>query len=198
MIPILILAAGRSSRMRGGDKLTEMVEGVALLRWQVMVASKVSDTVIVTLPPGPHPRYALLDGLDVKRVPLPDGPQEMSDSLRTGVAALPHGCTAVLVHLADMPEITADDLRSLIAARETHPNARIWRATTARDVPGHPIIFDATLFPLFAKLSGDRGARSIIDAARANVRHVNLPDDHAVTDLDTPEDWARWRDRADP
>lgn len=198
MIPILILAAGRSSRMRGGDKLSETIDGISLLRRQALAALRVSDTVIVTLPPAPHPRHALLDGLDVTRVPLPDGPQDMSDSLKLGMAALPPGSTAALVHLADMPDITEDDLRALIDATRTHPNARIWRATSAEGVPGHPIVFDASLFARFSVLTGDVGARSIIKAAQPHIHHVNLPDDHAVTDLDTPEDWARWRDRAGP
>jgi CTP:molybdopterin cytidylyltransferase MocA len=40
-------------------------------------------------------------------------------------------------------------------------------------------------------LSGDEGARAIL--RRHPPRLLALPGRHAVTDLDTPEDWARWR-----
>ena len=65
-LPIIILAAGASSRMRGRDKLLELVEGDPLLRRQAqMVRDVTSGPVIVALPPMPHPRYAVLKGLDV-------------------------------------------------------------------------------------------------------------------------------------
>ena len=61
MIPILILAAGQSARMRGRDKLAEPVGGVPLLRRQAAMAAEVGD-VCVALPRADHPRAALLDG----------------------------------------------------------------------------------------------------------------------------------------
>ncbi|MBM7067586.1 NTP transferase domain-containing protein [Actibacterium sp. 188UL27-1] len=196
MIPILILAAGQSSRMRGTDKLLETVDGVPLLRHQAITALNVSDPVLITLPQPPHPRHDLLADLAVTPVPLPDGPMDMSASLRAGIDALPREATGVLVHLADMPDVTETDLRTIIGATRDHPGPLIWRATTAHGVPGHPILFDAALFPRFADLHGDRGARSVIEAERAQVHHVLLPHNHAITDLDTPEDWQNWRDRA--
>ncbi|WP_370162833.1 NTP transferase domain-containing protein, partial [Limimaricola soesokkakensis] len=38
VFPLLILAAGRSSRMRGADKLAQEINGVPLLRRQVAAA----------------------------------------------------------------------------------------------------------------------------------------------------------------
>jgi CTP:molybdopterin cytidylyltransferase MocA len=42
-------------------------------------------------------------------------------------------------------------------------------------------------------LHGDEGARSVLAAQASRVRLCPLPLRHAVTDLDTPEDWAQWR-----
>jgi molybdenum cofactor cytidylyltransferase len=43
------------------------------------------------------------------------------------------------------------------------------------------------------RLTGDQGARDLLRAHADDVRAVVLPARHAVTDLDTPEDWANWR-----
>ena len=64
-MPVIVLAAGSSSRMRGADKLLETVEGEPLLRRLVRIGAAVGP-VHAALPPPPHPRHAALDGLAVE------------------------------------------------------------------------------------------------------------------------------------
>lgn len=185
-ISILLLAAGASRRMRGADKLLEPVGGQALLRHVASVALAVGP-VTVTL--GGPARAAALAGLNVQIVQVTgDG---MAASLRAGVAVLPAN-QAVLVLLADMPEVDADDLRALIAAYLTAPDD-IHRAVTAAGKPGHPVIFPPWARDDLLMLCGDSGAKPLLATYAARVRPVVLPDNHATTDLDTPEDWAAWR-----
>lgn len=47
MIPILILAAGASRRMCGQDKLLQVVDGMPLLRRQVLMAQATGHPVCV-------------------------------------------------------------------------------------------------------------------------------------------------------
>ncbi|MCP1168050.1 NTP transferase domain-containing protein, partial [Limimaricola sp. ASW11-118] len=69
MFPLLILAAGAAARMRGPDKLSMMIDGVPLLRRQVMAAIAAGAQAHVALRPG-DPRGALLDGLAVTRLEI--------------------------------------------------------------------------------------------------------------------------------
>ena len=188
MIPILILAAGASSRMRGSDKLLELVDGMPLLRHRALAALAASSDVFITLPTKTYPRAQSLRGLPVTLIPVPDAATGMAASLRTGVAALPE-CNHFMVLLADLPEITAVDMTTLITQIDN--NHLIFRGTSATGTPGHPIIFHAQLRPLFAGLTGDNGGRDII--AGHPTKHIGLPDQHATRDLDTPHDWAEWR-----
>ncbi|ABV93226.1 conserved hypothetical protein [Dinoroseobacter shibae DFL 12 = DSM 16493] len=190
----LLLAAGASSRMRGRDKLMELVDGTPLVARQAALAASVVPHVLVALPPAPHPRHAALDGLDVTRLSLPDSAEGMGGTLRGAVARLPADCTGLLLLLGDLPEITAEDLRAVLAARRTHPQARIWRGATEDGAPGHPILFAPDTFPDFARLSGDAGGQSVIARHRDHLHLVPLPGTRARRDLDTPEDWAAWRD----
>ena len=192
MIPILILAAGQSRRMHGRDKLLESVGGAPLLRHHVVEALATGHPVFVTLPDHDHPRVACLDGLDVTIIPVPDATEGMAISLRTGVAALPEA-EAILVSLADMVNIRSTDLKQVLQARDDTPDALIWRGTAEDGTPGHPVLFDASLRPAFADLTGDQGAAPILKANADRVHGVPLPGDHATCDLDTPEDWADWR-----
>ncbi len=189
--PILILAAGKSSRMGGRDKLLETVEGQPLIRTQVLRALGTGQQVFVSLPALNHPRARVINDLDVHIVAVPNAAEGVGASLRAGVAALPD-TEAFMVVLADLVEITAQDLQALLEARSTHPAALIWRGATQAGKPGHPIIFDGSLRPKFAHLAGDKGAAQIITAQAAQVHLVTIGD-QALLDLDTPADWASWR-----
>lgn len=195
-IPVLLLAAGASTRMRGRDKLLEPVGGVPLLCRQAQLARRVTrGAVIVTVPPAPHARHALLADLDVTRCAVADAAQGMSASLRAGMDALPPDTTCALLLLADLPALTQADLEKVLRAVDLQTNTLVWRGTTAAGKPGHPIVLRADLFAEFAALSGDTGGRAILAAHAARTTYIALPNDHALLDLDTPEDWAAWRAR---
>lgn len=189
----LIPAAGRSSRMRGRNKLTEIVDGWPLLLRQVAEARAAHLPVRVTVRWNDLPTRSMLRDLPdagIVQVPVRDASEGMAASLRAGVAALPPEAQAVMVMLPDMPGITRRELAPMQAAQAAAPN-RIIQATTEDGRPGHPVIFPRRLFAAFARLSGDIGARRIL--AQETPHFVALRGDCAVTDLDTPEAWAAWR-----
>lgn len=188
---ILILAAGASSRMRGRDKLLEEVQGAPLLRHIASQALATGLAVTVTLPPDRPLREAALSGLAVRQVLVPNAGHGLSASLRAGLASLPPD-SAVMVLLADLPEMGTADLSTMARARDAYPDA-ILRGTAADGTPGHPVIFPSWARADLAALTGDDGARPVLKAQAARVVAVPLPAAHATTDLDTPEDWAAWR-----
>lgn len=193
MIAIVLLAAGSSSRMQGRDKLMETVDGVPLLRRQVKRALDTGLDVYVTLPPPPHLRYAALDGLDVTLVPVPDAIEGMNASLRTGLGAVEDGFDAVMVMLGDMPDITTDDINTVLHKIDLNTKTLIWRASTHDGAAGHPIVFRKDLLPSLIALKGDKGGSTVVKANATHTTHIVLPSNHARTDLDTPEAWAAWR-----
>ena len=126
---------------------------------------------------------------------VPEAAEGMSGTLRAGVSRLP-ACPAFMVLLADLPDLTASDLQQVLTAHQNTPDALIWRGATADLRPGHPIIFDASLRPDFAQLSGDGGGESLVNPLKDRTVLVPLTGDRARLDLDTPQDWADWRARS--
>ncbi|MHA6262067.1 nucleotidyltransferase family protein [Arenibacterium sp. CAU 1754] len=193
-LPIILLAAGQSSRMRGADKLLEPVDRQPLIRRQAKLArAATTGPVIVALPAPPHARYEALDGIDVQIVPVPDASEGMNASLRRAFAALPQDTPAAMLLLGDLPELDLNDLKIILQAVDLQSSTLIWRGTTETGAPGHPIVFAAPLFDEFAKLSGDTGGRDVIKAAQGHIELIPLQGNHARMDLDTPEDWTAWR-----
>lgn len=192
MIAILILAAGQSARMRGSDKLAELIDGVPLLRVQAVRALATGAPVFVALPSTDHPRNIFLDGLEVGRIFVADADQGIGVTLRESVAALP-ACDAFLVHLADLIAVDAADLKAVMNAFASQPDHEVWRGATKSGKPGHPILFANDLRPAFGAMTGDHGGAKLLKDPKIRVCLVPLPDEHALRDLDTPEDWAAWR-----
>lgn len=191
MIPVLLLAAGQSARMRGGDKLMEQIGGQPLIRRQAEAALKAGLAVTVALPAPDHPRHLALADLPVTTIFPPEAQDGMGGTLRAGVASLPDS-PQFMILLADLPEITTADLRHMVQAVGEYPDALIWQGASGAQA-GHPVIFSDSLRPAFADLTGDDGARAIIKSRQSHRILVALPEDHATRDLDTPEDWAAWR-----
>lgn len=188
-LPILLLAAGASTRMRGTDKLLEDIDGVPLIRRQAKMArAATTGPVILTLPPPPHPRYNALTDLEILCLPVPDAATGLSASIRAGINALPPNTSRVMICLTDLPDLTTQDLITVATAASTET---ITRGATQAGKPGHPIIFDKCHFDALKSLTGDEGARDIIKTTTPAL--VPLPNTHALNDLDTPEDWAAWR-----
>ncbi len=186
---LLLLAAGSATRMRGGDKLLERVDGAPLLRRQTEIAISCCTDVCVMLRSEDAARRAVLARLSCRIIEVLDAKEGMAASIRAGVA----GATgAIMVLPADMPEIDSADLQHLMAAFEREPGS-IWRGSSADGIAGHPVIFPGDLRDELLRLQGDSGAREVLLRHSSRLRLCPLPDQHALTDLDTPEDWQAWR-----
>ena len=190
---ILILAAGASSRMKGRDKLAEKIDGMPLLVHVVQRAVQSGCPVAVTIPDISDDRAKLLEGVDgIGMIEVPDAVEGMSASIRAGVGAH-SSADAIMILPGDMPDITAMEVSEMIAFYERAPKNTILRATSEGGVPGHPVIFPHSLFSDLVKLTGDQGARSVLQRNKCRIMAYPLAANHATTDLDTPEAWEAWR-----
>ena len=197
VVYILITAAGASTRMRGTDKLLQMVDGEPLLRRQAARALAASPLVGVTLSPTHPDRILALAGLEVQAHVLVDAAEGMAASLRQAARSAAtyrdsRTATAIMVVPADMPDLTTADMRRMIDAHDAAPDA-ILRGTAADGTAGHPVLFPRDLWGELLTMRGDQGARPVLMRFSDRVVAVALPGGNATTDLDTPEDWANWR-----
>ena len=182
---LLLLAAGASTRMGGEDKLLREIDGIPLILRQARIALQVSSQVSIVLPQSDRARSAWLTDVTISIIRVTA--RSMSASLRAGAEAVPKG--PLLILLADMPEITANDIRAVLAQGERAPD-QIVRGATSEGQAGHPVLFPASMRHYLLGLEGDTGAQDLI--RRKGAKLVVLPNQHAICDLDTPEAWAAW------
>jgi len=190
MIAAIVLAAGLSRRM-GQAKLLMPVGGRAIIRYVVeSVLAGGVDSVWVVTGPDVEPIEAALAGFEVQIVVNPAPEEGQAGSVRTGIAALPPSVDAVLIALGDQPSLAPSIIPALLAARRASPKLIV--APRYRDGQGNPVLFKREIFPELLRLTGDQGARPIIQKEPARVEWVDL-DLPMPPDVDTPDDYERIR-----
>jgi len=142
--------------------------------------------VVVTVGAGADQVKVALAGRHVDLVPVPDWADGQSRSVQTGLRALA-GISAVLFLLADQPGVSPALLAALIRRhRETLAPVV---APRYRGQRGNPVLFDRSTFPEFARLIGDVGARSIIQAHSDEIAWVDWPTPEITQDIDLAGDY---------
>ena len=190
-IAAILLAAGRSTRMGGPNKLLAEIGGRPLVRItaEQALASRARPVIVVT----GHQRdkvEAALKGLDVRTVHNPNFAEGLSTSVKTGLAAVPETADGAIVCLADMPQVTAPLIDKLVGAFDPERGALVV-IPTIDGKRGNPVVWARRFFPELMGLDGDVGARHLIGRYPEAVAEVALTDTAALVDVDTPEAFDR-------
>jgi molybdenum cofactor cytidylyltransferase len=190
MIAGVVLAAGLSRRM-GQAKLLLALEGKPVVRHAVerVLASGV-ERVVVVVPPEFETLRAALEGLPIQWAVNLNPSAGQGVSIAAGIDALPSGTSAVLIALADQPVLPSAVIPELLAVfgRTGMPIV----APRYREGQGNPVLFGVQVFSELRALTGDQGARSVIEKEPGRVAWVDF-DLSMPADVDTPEDYDRLR-----
>ena len=193
MIPALVLAAGRSSRMGRAKAMLPIDEHNTFLTCIVrtFLAAGVDDVVVVL----GHEAEAIAASLAASGLPARfvlnreyDRGQLSSLVAGLGVVDRP-GVAAVLVTLVDVPLVSEATVRAVLERyRRTH--APVVRPTSG-ERHGHPLLIDRALFDELRSADDDSGAKPIVRAHASAAGDLPIDDEGAFTDIDSPDDYAR-------
>lgn len=152
-----------------------------------------ASPVVVVLGAGSEAVMACVAGRNVTAVHNPEWATGLASSIRAGLAALLAAeptLDAVLVAPCDQPALSREVILQIAAAHRA-----TGRISAARygGRNGAPAIFGRDHFAALFALSGDEGARRLLNSDPEKVAAVELPDLGA--DLDTPADYADWNSR---
>lgn len=195
-VAAIVLAAGRSSRMGGPNKLLENLGGRPVVRHVVeaALASHASPVIVVTGHDEARVKAALA-GTDVRFVDNPAYADGLSTSVKAGVAALPENTAGAAICLGDMPGISAALLDRMIGAFEPERGALIV-VPVRQGRRGNPVLWAKRFFPDLLRLEGDIGARKLTESYAEGVVEFETADDGAFFDIDTPDALAEARKKA--
>jgi len=188
----VILAAGGSTRMGSPKQLLTLGGRPLLLRAVEATLASGAQPVIVVLGAEAVRLRPLLSGHPVVVAENPQWSEGMASSLRAGVSRLievsPATDAAVIV-LCDQPHFSSGSIRRLVDAERT--TGRSIAAARYGGRNGAPALFRREHFSALCALTGDHGARALLNGDPASVATVEMPELEA--DLDTPADYAAVR-----
>lgn len=189
MVGAIILAAGRSRRFGSDKRLAHLPNGQLVLMQTIARALAAFDALLLTLR---HDDDELEQ--DIKRLvkddrllsfKAPDSDLGMGHSLANAIDKV-RGWDAAFICLGDMPFVSEQTLAALKASCEAAKGEAIILPTFAGK-PGHPVGFPRCYFDDLAKLSGDRGAKSVVQAHQGEVTQVPTEDPGVLSDIDQPQ-----------
>ncbi|MBI3435030.1 MAG: NTP transferase domain-containing protein, partial [Proteobacteria bacterium] len=186
-IAAIVLAAGRSTRMGGSNKLLAEVAGKPLVRIAVEQALGARARPVIVVIGHQHERVeAVLAGLPVTLAHNAAFADGLSTSLRTGLAHVPPHVAGVVICLGDMPQVNSALIDRLAAAFDPERGALVVMPVVDGK-RGNPVLWSRRFFPELATLEGDVGARHLIAAHPEAVVEVPIGDCSVLFDVDTPD-----------
>jgi CTP:molybdopterin cytidylyltransferase MocA len=194
MIPGIVLAGGRSSRMgrpkallpigSAGDTFFDRVTGTLL-------DAGIEDVIVVVGADAGAIRAGVRPRSGVRIVDNPDYEQGQLTSLLAGLRAIDVSrVTAALVTLIDVPLVSVATVRTMMAAQRERDAPVVRPVSNGRH--GHPIIFGRALFQELQAADPAQGAKPVVRAHAADMIEVPVHDEGAFTDIDTREEYEKY------
>jgi molybdenum cofactor cytidylyltransferase len=192
-IGAVILAAGRSRRMVGVNKL--------LLAWheQTMIETVIETvqssgihTPVVVLGYQAEQLRRLLTNHAVILVDNPRYREGMTTSIQVGIAALAADLDGYLICLGDQPLLRKADLVHMFQTFQQSPrDAIVVPEYDGRR--GHPVLFSSAYRKQILNHRDLHGCRAILSAHSRQVRSVSVAYPLSLADVDSHDDYHRLR-----
>ena len=186
-VAAIVLSAGASRRMGQPKALLTLPDGVTFAEAisRTARAAGVLHVCFVLGPPhGDEIRARLPAGAATAWNPDPG--RGMLSSVQVGIAAMQHSADAALIWPIDQPLVTPATVRALLAA----PAGSI-ALPIGGGAGGHPLLVPRDFYAAVLRLPGERGLRGLLEDEAGRVSRIPVGDPGAVTDFDTPKDYAR-------
>jgi CTP:molybdopterin cytidylyltransferase MocA len=185
-VHVVVLAAGRSSRMGFPKALAEIAGELALARvLRLARAQRLPVRVVLGFHADAIRARVPMDDHDIVVNPAPERGQ--SSSLRVGAAALPEG-SALVLWPVDHAHVAESTFATLLAAFRARERAVALVVPSHAGRRGHPLLGDGAVRREFAALRDDEPGHVVLRRDPKRVLHVVVDDPAVVADFDAPDD----------
>ena len=185
MISAILLAAGQSKRMNGENKLTKEIQGTPLIQHSVknILASSIDELIVVL----GHQKETIEKLIDknkkIKFVFNKDFESGIASSIKTGLNNLSEKTEAFFICLGDMPMVNPNIYNQLIKSI----NKREIIVPTYKGQQGNPVLFAKSMKEKIINISGDVGAKKILELNKDKILNLEINDQCVTKDFNTQD-----------
>ena len=186
-IAILVLAAGKSSRMKSIKQLEKIGDKTLLDITLEKIKSSYSDYIYCVLGANADKIKREITSENIQFIENKNFENGLSSSIVAGIEYFKKynlNFDGIFILLADQPAIESSYLKAMIALFEENPSTII--ASNYGDALGVPAIFSEKYFSELLLIKGDKGAKEFINQKRNEVIYPKKTTN--FLDIDTKED----------
>ncbi|WP_299627543.1 nucleotidyltransferase family protein [uncultured Tenacibaculum sp.] len=186
-IAMLVLAAGKASRM-GSVKQLLPYKNSSILGTVLESSIKIfnSEDIYVVLGANAQKIKENLQNYTVNYIINEDFASGLSSSIYSGVKELLN-YDAILIALGDQPKIDVIYINEMVTLYQK--NKEFIVASRYDGFNGVPAIFPKTFYPKLLNLTGDKGAKQLLNSELNFIKTV--ASSGKLLDIDTPEDYQK-------
>ena len=187
MISSILLAAGKSKRMIGENKLIKKIQGIPLIKHSVknILASSVDELIVVLGYQNEIIEKIIDKHQKIKFVFNKDFEKGMATSIKTGINNLSKETEAFFVCLGDMPFINKDIFNMLIKSKSKKEIV----VPTYKNKQGNPILFQISMKEKIMTIDGDIGAKKILELNKDKILNIETNDQGTTKNFNTLNDF---------
>jgi len=185
-IPIILLAAGGSSRM-GRPKQLLRWGAQTLIEHQIQILLKTGNPVNVVLGSNSNLVQPVIEKFNVNVFINNNWESGMGSSIATGVNGLLRefpGADGVLIALLDQPLVPSEHFRNMLEVFY-RGKLQIIISSSGSGWEGVPVLFDKCYFDELQNLNSKEGAKKVIQMHKNDIKSVECG--NLLEDMDTPE-----------
>ena len=193
-IPILLLAAGSSSRM-GQPKQLLPWGNQTLIEHQIHMLQQTGNSVNVVLGANSNLVIPIIEKYHINIFINPDWESGMGNSISFGISQIikkfPEA-DGVLITLLDQPLITTSYIEKMVNAYQPDSQQIVVSHSPSGWI-GVPVLFDKCYFKDLSELKNDEGAKKVIKRYEKKV--ILLEGGEIFEDMDTPETYQQLQNK---
>ena len=189
MISAILLAAGKSKRLKGENKLIKNFKGKPLINHILssLIKSKVNKIFIVVGYQNKKIKKIAYKNKKIIFVTNLNYKKGISSSINSGLKKISKKNIGFLIVHADMPLISKTILNTLCSALKSK-NKEIFVPVYKKKV-GNPLAFKYSMIKSLKKIKGDRGAKKLIRSNKSKVQLVKMKSKSILIDFDQLKDF---------
>ena len=187
MISAILLAAGKSKRMNGENKLTKAFQGFPLIKHSVknILDSSINELIIVLGHQKEIVEKIIGKNKKIKFIFNKDFENGIASSIKTGLNSLSEKTKAFFICLGDMPMVNPNVYNQLIKSKD---NKEII-VPIYKNQQGNPVLFSRSMKNKIMSIHGDVGAKKIINSNENKILNIDINELGITKDFNTKDNF---------
>ena len=185
MISAILLAAGKSTRMNGINKLTKEIKGTPTIKHSIknILSSSVNELVIVLGYENKIVEKLIDKNPKIKIIFNDNFKNGIASSIKIGLENISDKAEAFFICLADMPMVNHNTYNKMIESR----NIKEIIVPNYKGEKGNPVLFSKSMKNEIISIQGDLGAKKIIKSNKNKVLNLETNDQGVTIDFNTQD-----------